>query len=233
VLRFRNLLWPLLGLAAWLGWPRLLPAEADEADASARGCRPVKMLPFLLRKNFVRKGMTDTRVHARSLRWRAETYGSVPGLGLEGYHQSPVSDHVRTTHFMGLPVALHEKVVPELACVERRLRQQCRAPRDSYHPRAIGGVRTVNTYHQGEVSNHLFGIALDIDPDRNPCCHCVEPWPEHPACQKAARSVYERTELPRCWIQTFETFGFYWLGHDQLEDTMHFEFLGDPGRRRR
>jgi hypothetical protein len=37
-------------------------------------------------------------------------------------------------------------------------------------------------------------------------------------------------ELPRCWIDTFERYGFHWLGHDKLEDTMHFEFLGDPGR---
>jgi hypothetical protein len=31
-------------------------------------------------------------------------------------------------------------------------------------------------------------------------------------------------------VQAFERFGFYWLGHDALQDTMHFEFLGDPDR---
>ena len=42
---------------------------------------------------------------------------------------------------------------------------------------------------------------------------------------------FERTELPRCWIDTFERYGFYWLGRDpQLRDTMHFEFLGNPER---
>jgi hypothetical protein len=41
--------------------------------------------------------------------------------------------------------------------------------------------------------------------------------------------VFERTALPRCWIDAFERFGFYWLGRDPgLRDTMHFEFLGDP-----
>jgi hypothetical protein len=34
--------------------------------------------------------------------------------------------------------------------------------------------------------------------------------------------------MPRCWVSAFEKFGFYWLGHDELADTMHFEFLGDP-----
>jgi hypothetical protein len=34
--------------------------------------------------------------------------------------------------------------------------------------------------------------------------------------------------MPECWIRQFERYGFYWLGRDELEDTMHFEFLGDP-----
>jgi hypothetical protein len=79
------------------------------------------------------------------------------------------------------------------------------------------------------VSNHLLGIAIDIDPDRNPCCGCVDPWPTNPVCKKTG-TVYKRTALTRCWIQSFERFGFDWLGHDTLEDTMHFEFLGDPDR---
>ena len=36
--------------------------------------------------------------------------------------------------------------------------------------------------------------------------------------------------MPECWVHAFERFGFYWLGHDVLQDTMHFEFLGDPDR---
>jgi hypothetical protein len=31
-------------------------------------------------------------------------------------------------------------------------------------------------------------------------------------------------------VHAFERYGFYWLGHDVLQDTMHFEFLGDPDR---
>ena len=36
--------------------------------------------------------------------------------------------------------------------------------------------------------------------------------------------------MPKSWVAIFERFGFYWLGHDVLQDTMHFEFLGDPGK---
>jgi len=37
-------------------------------------------------------------------------------------------------------------------------------------------------------------------------------------------------DMPRCWVGEFERFGFYWLGNDKIEDTMHFEFLADPSR---
>ena len=36
--------------------------------------------------------------------------------------------------------------------------------------------------------------------------------------------------MPECWVHAFEKYGFYWLGNDQLQDTMHFEFLADPER---
>jgi hypothetical protein len=36
--------------------------------------------------------------------------------------------------------------------------------------------------------------------------------------------------MPECWVHSFERYGFYWLGHDVLRDTMHYEFLGDPDR---
>jgi hypothetical protein len=29
-------------------------------------------------------------------------------------------------------------------------------------------------------------------------------------------------------VNAFTKFGFYWLGEDPMQDTMHFEFLGDP-----
>jgi hypothetical protein len=96
----------------------------------------------------------------------------------------------------------------------------------------LGGLRTANTYRGVEISNHLFGIAIDIDPERNPCCGCVDPWPSNPICKNKG-PVYKRTALPKCYIRAFERFGFDWLGHDKLEDTMHFEFLGDPDRIRK
>ncbi|HET9932207.1 MAG TPA: M15 family metallopeptidase, partial [Polyangiaceae bacterium] len=136
-----------------------------------------------------------------------------------------------SVHFFGLPISVHRAIEPALRCVEKRIRATCQRGADHYTPRAIGGFRDRNTYRGGEVSNHMFGIAIDIDPERNPCCGCVEPWPQHPACQTHGANAVESAALPKCWIEGFERYGFYWLGRDpQLRDTMHFEFLGNPER---
>ncbi len=205
-------------------------ARAAHAGKAKRhpACRKEKPKSFLVRRNFVKHGQLVPAVHRKALKFRAERYGWVEGLGLEAYAEHSAISQAVETHFLGLPVRVHKKIVPKLRCVERTIRASCNGKGQRYVPRALGGFREQNTYRQGEVSNHLFGIAIDIDPDRNPCCGCVDPWPSHPACQSEAKSPYQKTELTRCFIDAFEQHGFYWLGHDTLEDTMHFEYLGDP-----
>jgi hypothetical protein len=121
---------------------------------------------------------------------------------------------------------MHRKVVPALKCVEEEIRRAC--SEHPYVPRALAGIRFRNTYRGGEVTNHIYGIAIDIDPSVNTCCGCVKPWNDAPACRKPAKTEYDRMSMPECWVHSFERYGFYWLGHDVLRDTMHFEFLGDP-----
>lgn len=201
------------------------------AEAEYRGCRFQKPQAFLIRSNFMVGRVLDGNKANRAIRYRVERYGRVEGAPYEHLNATTAYSHAKSVRFMGLPLTVHEKIAPALACVERRLKKECTKPDERYRARAVGGFRTENSYRGAEVSNHLFGIAIDIDPNRNPCCGCVAPWPEHKACQGSAASVFERTDLPRCWINTFEKYGFYWLGRDpQLRDTMHFEFLGDPQR---
>lgn len=207
-----------------------LPA-VKEAEAEYRGCYFQKPQAFLIRKNFMIGKMIDGKKANRAIRYRVEHYGRVEGGPFQELNEQTAYSQAKAVHFMGLPLLVHKKIAPALACVERRIKKSCTKSDERYRPRAVGGFRTENSYRGAEVSNHLFGIAIDIDPDRNPCCGCVAPWPEHKACQGTAASVFERTELPRCWIDTFERYGFYWLGRDpQLRDTMHFEFLGNPER---
>ncbi len=63
---------------------------------------------------------------------------------------------------MGLPVVLNEKIFPALACVEAALVHEC--SEHPYQPKSVGGIRLDNTFKDYEVSNHVYGIALDIDP---------------------------------------------------------------------
>lgn len=226
-------IWPgLLALMSlFLALGAALPSVSRAAPGASTQCRLQKPLKFLERSQIVRKGRLDGKANLRALRYRIEHYGRVAGVELNTTNPEFASTHIVGTRFFGLPLSLHRRVVPALRCVERRIRKVCTGPKSRYTPRAVGGFRQLNSYRGGEVSNHLFGIAVDIDPERNPCCGCVEPWPTHRACQGDVKTIYERTELPRCWIQAFRRYGFYWLGDDpQLRDTMHFEYLGNPER---
>ncbi len=224
----------LLGaLSVGMLWllPSVSAAERKQEQRARRTCPIQKPQKFLIRGSFVKHGALDEVAHERALRYRAERYGNVEGFGLERFNKNRAYASAVMLRFMGLPVQLHKKAAPALRCVERYLRRTCTGSGERYTPRAVGGFRQSNTYRGGEVSNHLFGIAIDIDPDRNPCCGCVSPWSTDPACRRPGDTAFQRAALPRCWIDGFERFGFYWLGRDpDLQDTMHFEFLGDPDR---
>jgi hypothetical protein len=166
--------------------------------------------------------------NARAIQYRTDTYGYFKGYGRPGADAKPPSASVVTTTFMGLPVRMHRKVVPALACVEAEIRASC--AEHPYTPHALAGIRYKNTYRGGEVTNHAYGIAIDVDPAINTCCGCVPPWNDAPACHRVAKTEYDRMAMPECWVHAFERYGFYWLGHDVLRDTMHYEFLGDPER---
>lgn len=202
------------------------------AEAKGRGCRPQKPQRFLMRSAYVLRGMLSPKEHDRAVRYRVKEYGSIPGIAATEGNPERVADHVKQTSFFGLPITMHEKVVPALGCVEQRIRQKCNGPASRYEPRSIGGLRQSNTIRQGELSNHLFGIAIDLDPNQNPCCHCVKKWQENPRCAKPSKSPFDRADVTKCWVDAFNDYGFYWLGFDSLEDTMHFEFLGDPNKNR-
>lgn len=223
---------PLVALCSLVaGLLALTVPPLASAEAEYRGCYFQKPQDFLIRKNFMLGKAIDGRKSNRAIKYRVERYGRIEGAPYEELNSQTAHSQAKSIKFMGLPISVHKKIAPALACVEKRLKKTCTKASERYRPRAMGGFRSENSYRGIEVSNHLFGIAVDIDPDRNPCCGCVAPWPEHKACQGDVSSVFERTELPRCWIDTFERYGFYWLGRDpQLRDTMHFEFLGNPDR---
>jgi hypothetical protein len=202
------------------------PAASSTAPPIATAlCNAQKPFEFLLRKNYI-PVKTKQKEHEKALRFRTTHYGSVKGFGDPSWSKiTAKSESVAATVF-GLNVTVHKKIVPALKCAEAEIKATCGA--FPYTPKVLSGIRDKNTYRAGEVTNHLWGIALDLDPTLNSCCGCVKKWQKSPLCKKKAKDIWERMSMPKCWVDAFEKYGFYWLGHDVLKDTMHFEFLADP-----
>jgi hypothetical protein len=167
-------------------------------------------------------------LHRAAVEYRTREYGFVEGFGEPSWNRLEPKHYAKTGKFFGIAVRMNNRVLDALGCVEQAIQRTCAAT--PYVPRVLDGLRAKNTFANDEVSNHLYGIAIDVDFDTNPCCGCVPPHSERPLCKRVVASPFERTNIPKCWVDTFERFGFWWLGHDELEDTMHFEFLGDPDR---
>ena len=214
--------------------PSVASAPETNHVAQTISCNEQAPQEFLVNAHFNGRSLESATARvewkaavARSIRYRTGQFGYYDGFGSYSWNTKSLASQIHSTKFFGLPVRMHEKIIPALHCVEQALRSECaNAP---YQPRALSGVRVKNTYLDGDVSNHVYGIAIDIDPLQNPCCGCIEPWRSSPRCQ-GKKTDFERMDMPACWIGVFERFGFYWLGHDELKDTMHFEFLGDPDK---
>lgn len=202
-------------------------------DGKEHKCLEQKAQDFLIRKNWFPTGADREQAKAaramfqQSIDFRTKNYGRFPGFGSAKDNKKSPAQNAKNTTFFGASIRINERVIPALKCVEAAL---IAGKLDDYKPTALSGLRTKNSYRGSEVSNHVYGIAIDVDPNQNTCCSCVAPWPDHPLCKKKVSSVYERMKMPRAWVIVFERYGFYWLGHDVLQDTMHFEFLGDPDK---
>ncbi|MFI5302411.1 MAG: M15 family metallopeptidase, partial [Polyangiales bacterium] len=202
-----------------------LPAVGATADKVLAHCRTQAAQPFLIRSSFVPIGAHKAE-HDATIKYRTEQYGKVEGFGLASWNPRTPESQSENVTFMGQSVRMHHKVVPALRCAEAAIKKSCAA--FPYTPEHLAGIRYKNTYRGGEVTNHLFSIAIDVDPHKNSCCGCTKPWSDAPLCKKKTASVYDKMAMPECWVKAFEKYGWYWLGHDTLQDTMHFEFLGDP-----
>jgi len=210
-----------------------IPDDAPPLPENTTQCNYQTPQPDLVRENFLPRWTQPPEEQARrrelqaqAVRYRTEHYGYFEGFGDSDWNDTTPMDNSERVEFMGLSVRLNKKILPALACVEEVLKRECAD--SGYAPVRLSGLRTRNTYHNGQVSNHVYGIAIDVDPHLNTCCMCVAAWGDHPLCQRNVESIYERMSMPACWVHVFERFGFYWLGRDRLQDTMHFEFLGDP-----
>ncbi len=107
--------------------------------------------------------------------------------------------------FFGHDIQAHRKVAPCLEAVEQEIKAK---GLDDYKVRSIGG------YHPrpGEPLHyfHMYGAAVDINPDTNPYCEC------------------DTHDIPDSWVRIFEKYGFFWGGNFRTtKDWMHFEWHGE------
>lgn len=210
-----------------------VPDDVPPRPENNTACNYQEPIPYLIRENFLPRWTQPPEeqqrrqvLQAQAVAFRTEHYGHFEGFGSASMNENAPTHYAERAEFMGLNVRLNAQITPTLACIEEQIRAEC--TEEPYTPVRLSGIRTRNTYHNSQVSNHVYGIAIDVDPQLNTCCMCVAQWGDHPLCQREVESIYERMAMPACWVHVFERFGFYWLGRDRLQDTMHFEFLGDP-----
>jgi hypothetical protein len=209
--------------------------SSPSSPSSPSACNEQAPQAFLMRSNYVVKPGAPPeeterrqRIHNEALEYRIRRYGFIRGVGSPAWNPYPPVTYTEETKFFGIKIRLNKRIIPALQCVEEEIKRSC--GKDVYAPQVLDGIRFKNTLYNGEVTNHAFGIAIDINPGENSCCGCLPPLSDWPTCKRPAASPFERTKIPRCWVDSFTKYGFYWLGYDPLEDTMHFEFLGDPDR---
>jgi murein DD-endopeptidase MepM/ murein hydrolase activator NlpD len=216
----------------------------SNAGSTSQFCEKIKQPP---NSQFIRSNYLSSGTLKDFNQYRALNYGY---FNPEDQVLNPTSakDNADTTSFMGINLKFNKRLLPALKCVELELvggvcnncvpnskyPNECQTnwKKYPYQPSKISSLRTKNSYRGSEISNHVFGIAIDFDPQSsgnygNSCCGCVGNWKDHDFCKDSSLEPYQQMVMPSCWIDVFEKYGFYWLGNDKLEDTMHFEFLGD------
>jgi len=187
-------------------------------------CQPRAIQDFLKRE-IVKRSLIPELAQQKSINYRVRHYGHLPESPQIALNPKSVKEALVTLNFLGHEVQVHQKVLKPLSCVEQEL-SLCL---QNFSAERISSWRDKNSYRGGEISNHRFGLAIDIDPHKNPCCGCVEPWSQDPLCRNLNLTAFDRVSFPLCTIAAFEKHGFYWLGRDEeLQDTMHFEFLAAP-----
>ena len=204
----------LIFLATVCFWA-LSPQDAVAEEAvTEEFCKSILQEPQeFLKRSYYRypgcKGKECSKRHQAVHEYRTKNYGRFKKVGKAKWNDKTPKDYCQKTTFMGIKVTLNKRIIPAVKCVERELQTQCQEcvkseeyPNECkknypYKPKRLSGQRYRNSFKGSEVSNHVYGIALDMDPSKNTCCGCVAKWRAHPMCKKDLQ-VHERMIMPVC-----------------------------------
>jgi hypothetical protein len=147
---------------------------------------------------------------------------------LEATYGAPPAASARQVRirFLGMPVRVHEKIVPALVRVAERITRARRADvgLGRFLRKLSGGFAARKIAGTARTSAHAFGIAVDLDKSQS------DYW----RWQKG-KPLRWRNRFPQAIIDAFESEGFIWGGRWYHYDTMHFEYrpelFGPPCRR--
>jgi len=154
------------------------------------------------------------------VRYRTERYGPLPGLRQRRAKTALSALYATRRPSHGFLAQPEPPGDPGLACVERAI--QARMCQHSLPAARVLGLRPTTptrTYEIRTTSTASRSTSIRI----RILLRLRAPVESTPLCRDKSRTVLQRMAMPECWVHHFERYGFYWLGHDELEDTMHFE----------
>lgn len=142
-------------------------------------------------------------------------------------HTYSISENSRGIKVGGV----NKKVYGAFKCVEQEILKTCDDTGKNYkivstntrrgaNSRDLAALKDPQTKEpKPAFSNHVYGIAIDINPKTNP------------DCRDAGHNC--NFDIPMCWVRAFQKYGFRWLGDKEhgadnnIRDYMHFDFQGD------
>jgi hypothetical protein len=137
-------------------------------------------------------------------------------------------DNVVKVRFLDWAVLIHKDIEAPLAKVEARIREAAKT--DPQVAAWIDGIGSIGAWNWREIaatasrSNHAYGTALDILPERIRGLHTYWQWTSDNDIEWYNVPYSQRYAPPPPVIEAFEAYGFCWGGKWLLFDTMHFEY---------
>lgn len=150
---------------------------------------------------------------------------NVPGGGSGSVSQSidlaPCdTSNLVTVNFLGGSVTIRREFAPSLQRIDAAWRARG-GDAGFYNVTSVGGYNCRKIAGSNRWSNHAYGVAIDINPSRNP--HT-----------RPGSSNYGATDMPAAFVNLFRSEGWGWGGNwNSSKDTMHYsKATGEGGNMR-